>query len=288
MKATLHCGKRGSADHNDRQFDPRTTGDHHIDANRMVNNIYSSYKNITPFINAEREFYKDSYSEWIEMQNEKYKAHREQKRLKSVKKLLEGRNTKPDEMILQIGNEQNHPDEEIFAACVSNFVKSLAPYAQNFHVMDVAIHNDEATPHAHIRGIWDYIDHDGIRKISQSKGLKQLGFELPNPEQEEGRYNNRKISFQREIREKWYDICEEHGIEIDREPIPDNQQHLEKNELTLKMQIDRIKAQEKQIEDLDAEIATKQEQLLQLEREFREKEEQQKAKQKALEAMLTK
>lgn len=288
MKATLHNQRRGSADHNDRNFDISAVKDHHIDPERIHENIYSSYKNIRPFEEAERAFYTDSYSEWIETQNKKYLEHREPKKLKTIDKLVFGKHTKPKEMILQIGKSNIHPDKEIFADCVLEFVKSLAPYAQNFHVIDVAIHNDEETPHAHIRSVWDYIDENGIRKISQEKGLKQLGFELPDPEQAESRYNNRNMIFQDEIRQKWYDICEEHGIEIDRSPIPGNQQHLEKNELTLKMQADQIKAQEEQIRILDAEIAAKQEQLLRLERELREKEEQQKTKQKMLEAILAK
>ena len=286
MKATLHAGRRGSADHNDRRFDPRVTGDHHIDPDRMKDNIYSSYKNIQPFAEAEKEFYKDSYSEWINAQNKKHLASRNKKRCRTIDQLLAAQKTKPEEIILQIGNQKLHPDEQAFAACVSDFVRSLAPYAQNFHVIDVAVHNDEATPHAHIRGVWDYIDQDGLRKISQHEGLKQLGIELPYPDAPEGRYNNRKITYQKTIREIWYDICEEHGFQIERDPIPDNQMHLEKNELTLREQEKQIQDMVNRIRTLDAEIAMRQERLDQLEKEVQEKEERKKEKQKMIEKLL--
>lgn len=277
MKATLHIGKNGSANHNDRQFDPKVTGDNHIDPDRMINNIYSSYKNIIPFAEAEKAFYTDSYSEWIEMQNKKYLQHREAKKQKSISKLLTGRNTRPDEIILQIGNQYDHPSEEKFAECVNEFIKSLAPYAQNFHVIDYAIHNDEATPHVHIRAVWDYINKDGIKKISQGKALEQLNIGLPYPELEEGRFNNRKITFQKEIREKWYDICEEKGLEIDREPIPGNDRHLNKNELTLREQEKKIQEKERYLQEIDAAIQQKQLDLERINQEL-EKEEDKRQK----------
>lgn len=265
MKATLHCGKTGSADHNDRQFDPKTTGDHHIDPERMSQNVYRSYKNITPFAEAEKQYYKDHYMPWVKMQNKKYLAHREKNKLKSINKLLNGKNTRPDEIILQIGNHKEHPDGQVFADCVDDFIKSLAMYATHFHILDIAVHNDEATPHAHIRAIWDYTDKDGIKKISQGEALKQLNIELPDPELEESRYNNRKMTFQNEIRNKWYDICQEHGFEIDRIPDQTNQMHLTKNQVIIRDQERKIEELQEQLTRLEKERMLQQQELERLE-----------------------
>lgn len=233
MKATLHCGKNGSADHNDRNFDYINSGDGHIDPERVKDNIYISYKNILPFKKAEEQFYKDQYSDWIKEQNTKNKQSKHTQRKKTIKSLLNGSYTKPDEIILQIGNRKEHPDASVFSDCVMDFVKAMAPYGENFHIIDIAVHKDEETPHAHIRGVWDYIDENGNRHISQNKGLEELGIPLPYPDQDTGLYNNRKMTFHAEIRETWYKICEEHGIQIDRAPIKDNQIHMTKSQLII-------------------------------------------------------
>lgn len=267
MKATLHCGKNGSANHNDRNFDYINLGDQHIDPSRVKDNIYQSYKNIMPFEKAEEQFYKDQYTNWINRQNEENKKSRHPQRKKTVKSLLKGKYTKPDEIILQIGNRKEHPDAELFSGCVLDFVKAMAPYAENFHIIDVAIHKDEETPHAHIRGVWDYVDEYGDRHISQSKGLEALGIEPPHPELETSIQNNRKTTFHAQIRRQWYDICEERGVKIDRTPIPENNIHLTKPQLIisdLKKENEQLREEnlllkehirnlEKQIEDLQRE-----------------------------------
>lgn len=263
MKATLHCGKRGSADHNDRNFDYENCGDGHIDPSRVKDNYYQSYKDIFPFKKAEEQFYKDQYSDWIKEQNKSNRRTRNQNRKKTVKSLLKSPYTKPSEMILQIGNRKEHPDPQVFADCVHDFVKSMAPYAENYHILNVAIHNDEATPHAHIRGIWDYVDESGNRHISQNKGLEALGIPLPEKEAPVSVHNNRKITFDATIREKWYDICEEHGIEIDRQPNYENQVHMEKAQLI-------IHDLKKEIDELEKENEMLREQIEMLEKELEE------------------
>lgn len=240
--------------HNDREFDLEATGDRHIDASRTKDNIYQSYKNIMPFSKAEEQFYKDHYKEWIRKQNKANVKHGHRSRNRSIQTLLKGKRTKPDEIIVQIGDRNEHPSQEVFRDCAMELVRELAPYAEHFHILDVAIHNDEKTPHAHIRGIWDYTDESGIRKISQEKALEALGFAPPAPELPSGQKNNRKISFHHEIREKWYDICEAHGLEIDRTPVLENDVHLTKEQLIQRDQAAEIEALRDENEQLRAEI----------------------------------
>lgn len=260
MKATFHCGKKGSADHNDRNFDYMSCGDGHIDPDKVKNNVYQSYKNIFPFKKAELQFYQDQYTPWIKQQNMANKLGKTSRK-KTARSLLNGSYTKPTEIILQIGNRKEHPEAAVFADCVQDFITSLAPYADNFHILNIAIHNDEHTPHAHIRGVWDYIDHYGNRHISQTKGLEALQIPLPNPDMEVSMRNNRKMVFDTILRKKWYDICEEHDLEIDRVPVPDHLIHLEKeNYILLDMK--------KQIDTLEQENFTLKEELCQMELEL--------------------
>ena len=48
--------------------------------------------------------------------------------------------------------------------------------------------------------------------------MKEAGVRLPDPGRPEGRRNNRKMMFDRMMRERWIGICEEHGIKVDRVP----------------------------------------------------------------------
>lgn len=278
MKATLNSGRNGSADHNDRSFDISKAD--HIDPTRLSHNSYYSYKNISSFSEAELQYYKDHYTEWMDVQNKKHIERRQKKRVISIADLLQGKQTRPEEIILQIGNKDEHPDEEVFRACVQDFVKAMAPYAANCHILDVAVHNDEATPHAHIRTVWDFEDKDGVRKISQREGMRQLEIPLPDPGKEESRYNNRKMTLHKQLRETWYDICEEHELVIDRMPDLTNTRHLQKNQVILRDMELQIERQEQRLRELEREIIAKQIELETLERDLKSKKKQLKQQQR--------
>ena len=280
MKATLNNGRNGYADHNDRNFDISKAP--HIDPYRQKDNVYYSYKNIRTFAEAELQYYKDHYQEWLDTQNQKYLKRREKHRVKTICELLQGKQTHPEEIILQIGNKDEHPDRVTFQACVQDFVQSMAPYAANCHILDVAVHNDEATPHAHIRTVWDYTTEDGMRKISQREGMRQLGISLPDPDKEESRYNNRKMTFHKQLRDTWYDICEEHELDIDRIPDLTNTQHMQKNQVILRDQQLQIERQEQRLKELEQDIIAKQVALETLERELETQKMKQKRQQREM------
>ena len=62
----------------------------------------------------------------------------------------------------------------------------------------------------------------------QDKALEELGFELPDPTKEKGRFNNRKMSFDAECRRMFLEICKKHGLDIDMEPVYGGKSYLEK------------------------------------------------------------
>ncbi len=226
MKATFTIVKKESntsAKHNDRNFDIENAP--HIDINRTNENVYiNRYKDMT-FEEGERQFYEDFYKEALDKQNEIYKSHRQYKRMKTIDDLLKDKNTKVDEMILQIGNKDMSIDKDIFRKILNEFNEKLSKKYYNCHVLNIAIHNDEATTHAHIRCVFDYIDENGLRKISINKSLQQMGVQLPKPNKKEGRYNNRKMTFTEGIRNMWYETIKENGIEIDEQVKNPSQKH---------------------------------------------------------------
>lgn len=60
----------------------------------------------------------------------------------------------------------------------------------------------------------DVKDKDGHFIIAQEKALREAGIELPDPSKPEGRYNNRKITFDKMRREMFQEICLKHGLSM--------------------------------------------------------------------------
>ena len=105
MRATQHSGRMGSPRHNDRKFD--TNKANHIDQTMENQNIYMSY-NALPFDEAERQFYQDHFQEMIADINERAKKAYHPERMTDVDKLLQSKKTMPEEVILQIGDQDTH------------------------------------------------------------------------------------------------------------------------------------------------------------------------------------
>ncbi len=68
-------------------------------------------------------------------------------------------------------------------------------YGSHVHILDWALHLDEATPHIHERHVFDAVNRYGELCPQQDKALEELGFELPKPNEKKGKYNNRKMVF---------------------------------------------------------------------------------------------
>lgn len=202
---------------------------------------------------AESLFYQLYYRKWLNDQNEKHLKSRHTERIKNMDQVRENKNYCPEEEILKIGKMKDvQVDPDIYNKCVDEYISFLMEkYGKHLHILDWSTHFDEpGGVHTHIRWVWDYTDEkDGLLKIGQDKALEQLGFDLPIPEgtiltdesgntlyekDKEGnlkkdengepipqrakksRFNNRKMPFSAQNREKWLDICEAHGIEVER------------------------------------------------------------------------
>lgn len=254
MKGSLRIGK-GSAKHNSHTF----TADH-INEEKKKENIYWTWEKGNNATAHDLEvdelaFYEKNYSEYLNGQNEKYKQKRQYKRIKTMQEYY--KTNAPDEMILQIGKMGETVDPELFHTVVNEWLNDFKErYGTNIHVLSYAVHNDEATPHIHLRVSYDYIDNN-IKRFGINKALAELGFQSPKQGKED-RYNNKKISFTDQIRQTFYDFCELFGIEINRTVENPSHKYLEAQlykAVKLQEENERNKEEYKaQIEELEKQI----------------------------------
>lgn len=258
VRATNHHGRIGTAGHNGRTFlseDGKTADEakikqikdkkdgrdkiEHIDLSRLRLNEYwflgcdakeysgedgpGSKTFMAGFEESELRFYKQKFGKSLKMQNERYKAQRHQGRIREMEDVLQTKNKSPVETILQIGAKGDRILEGDFSACVKEYVQRLQEWSKSHNdcyvLINYAIHHDEASPHAHLRGTFVWYDDDGVAHMGQDEALKRAGIELPDPDKKRGQYNNRKMAFDRMLREWWIEIAEAHGYVIEKEPV---------------------------------------------------------------------
>ena len=172
-------------------------------------------------------------------------------------------------MILQIGNKDSHVDPETLRHCIYQFNEEFNQrYGTNAHILDIAIHNDEATPHAHIRFICDYTDKDGHKKICTDKALKALGIKPPKDTAKADRYNNALQTFTEQIRFIWNTIIRKNGIEIDETVSSPSQKHLTVLEYKDKKLQEEIESHNKQLIEQGTEISQKQQEIYLLDKQI--------------------
>lgn len=268
MKATLHIGK-GSVKHNDRNFNLNNAT--HIDQTRQSENFYiNRYLDDTiTFEECERRYFNENYLQGLEVQNEKYRKRRQYGYIRSIDDLMKAEKTQPKEMILQIGNKDNQADKEVLLQCIHQFNEEFNKrYGTNAHILNIAIHNDETTSHAHIRFICDYIDKDGIKKIGTDKALKKLGIKPPKEHAKTDRYNNALQTFTEQIRIIWNTIIKRNGIEIDDTVKNASQKHLTVLEYKDKKLQEEINDYSRQLAGQELELSRKQKALYELDRKI--------------------
>jgi hypothetical protein len=115
------------------------------------------------------------------------------------------------EDVVQIGTKDDTgvgcPDSEAARECLTEYMNGFEQRNPNFRVFNAVLHMDEATPHLHI----DYIPIGHYKRgISVQNGisqaLKEMGFELPDPSKKQGKFNNRKMSYDAECRKLFLEI----------------------------------------------------------------------------------
>lgn len=273
MKATRHNGRSGvhgtyNVKHNDRNFD--VVNSEHIDEERTVKNIYwdcyqGYYRPDTDkgerltFSEIEKQFYSEHYGAYVKAQNLRNEEARHKERNRTIDDLLVNKKTCPEESLLQLGNIDGTVPSSLLAEISSEYFDEFDKrFGKHIHIIDWALHMDETTPHIHERHVFDAENQYGEICPQQDKALEELGFELPDPTKGKGRYNNRKMSFDSACRNMFLEICLEHGLEIDMEPVYGGRSYLEKEDYIVM----KLKDEKEQLLDTNAELMNENDRLV--------------------------
>ena len=230
VRATMHNGRtRATGEsycvkHNDRDFNTRRA--EHINPAPKQKNKYfivgtdgivNNHPEIT-FEEHEKRVYADLFSEALSKQAERYIKDGHAERVRSTEDYRTAPRTCPEETILQLGTREEHADPQAFIKAVNLWCQQMqATYGTHWRLLDGAVHFDESTIHCHIRQIYIVTGKEGLQ-ISQSKALKELGIQRPDPEKPESKHNNAKMTFTQQSRQIWIAAAREYGIEIEEIP----------------------------------------------------------------------
>ena len=272
MKLTRHNGRSGkhgtyNPKHNDRTFD--VSNSEHIDEERAKHNVYwdcfNGYRTFAEkqvqseladtFEEVEELFYSAKYGAYVEAQNARNDKNRHSERNRTTTDLLKDKRTCPEETIYQIGKMGDHVPPDVLLKVVTDFfVEMERRFGSHVHILDWALHLDEATPHIQERHVFDCENKYGEICPQQEKALEELGFELPDPTKKQGRHNNRKMTFDSACRAMLFDIAKKHGLHLEQEPEYGGRAYLEKQDFILAKQKEQMEAQEQKLEELTLKI----------------------------------
>lgn len=171
------------------------------------------------------EAYEKLFGDAVEAYNTKQKrADRKiEDYLNKIKHSKNGEKTH-QEMIVQWGSKEDFEDpekRERAKEALIDYVNDFQKRNPHLYVFSAHIHMDENSPHLHL----DYIPWgDGYKtgmavRNSLHQALKQQGFEADKSKGKESRYNNLSQAFEKAERERFVEICKEHGLETEP-PVP--------------------------------------------------------------------
>lgn len=268
-KATYHtgrttkAGKVFNANHNTQ--DKTRDGQNHIDHERTKNNLLYRVENnkMIPCksydsIVFEKKRYKELFGNSLETRNERYRKQRHSERCRTINDLYRDPKKCPFEMVLQIGKAgdgiSDKEKSELSKKINLEFVKELHKrYGRNFVPLDISGHYDEISIHWHYRGVFVFQGKDGLEP-NQSKALEKMGIERPDKTKPVSKHNNPLMTFTAETRELYYQICERHGLEIDREVKNPSQKHKETLEHKCEMLEHEVQEKDQLLKQMTAHI----------------------------------
>lgn len=256
-------GRAYSPKHNDRQFSLQNAP--HIDPARTSNNWrwqwLENYGKRCNFEDAEREFYARYISDHLRAVNSRYEAQRHAERVRNMDEYRRAPQSCPEETIICIGNQDNHPDPGKLLAAYLELQHWQQRTFPQLHVLDYAMHVDEqGAPHIHERHVWTYTDANGHTAVGQARALEQMGIQRPHPEQPRNRYNNAKQTYTAMVRHQFAEICKERGLEIETTPRERSQSGLTQLEY-------QSRQEERKLQTLRQQCQTVQEQCEELQQQ---------------------
>ena len=262
-----------------------------IDKIKTANNVVWKYTDNDPTLagqtftidEAELKFYKDHFSEVLNSTNESYLKARHKEKVRTMDEWRRDKKHAPEEIILQLGKIEDCPHKLVLEKITEAYLNKLDEFNKKhnnpFTILDYALHQDElGAPHIHLRRVWHYYNEEKNRmEVGQEKALTAAGIPLPHPDKKPGRYNNRKMVFDKYMRTIFISIAaKDFGLEIETTPLPKEEvgltleERISKNERTReektlelenrenKIASDEIKIskEKKYLEEAHEEIAT--------------------------------
>lgn len=247
--------------HNDRNFDLEKAP--HIDVSKTKDNIYWNYKAATnkSFLEIEKEFYEENFSKTIEKQNEKNINNRHPERNKTVDDYYADKKTRPEDVLIQIGDKKEHISGEKLWELANIYKEQFEKqYGQYCKILTMALHQDEETPHVHIRRVWVYENEDGLKSANKTAILEEkLQIIRPDPTQKASRNNNSFSIFTDMERAQIKRICKELKISLTKE-----------EEKRPQIQTKEYKALMQNLDKKSAELKEKEEQIIKAEQQIKE------------------
>ena len=300
MKLTRHNGRSGkngvyNPKHNDRNF--KIENSEHIDPELAKKDfLWDCYQGFATtemrdreelssrFEKVEQAFYSQRYFDYCDGQHERNFKRGHTERDRTTEDLRLSKKTCPEESIIQIGTKEEHVDPVVLLKIASQYFSEFEKrFGTNVHILDWALHLDEATPHIHERHVFDVVNQYGEVQPAQDKALEALGVTLPYPDKPKSKTNNRKVMFDSICRTMLFDICKEHGLALDEEPSYGGRKYLEKQDYILMKQNQKLAEQEKQIGQKQQEISEAEARIGKTELVLKEMESQLSEKQQDLE-----
>lgn len=266
VRGNIHRGRTNakgqafSANHNDRKFSYENA--EHIDPFLIHKNVVWKFDplvdeyNLKTFNNYEQAFYEKNFRAALEKRNEKQIANRHRDRVWSMEQFRASSQYCPEEDIFNIGKCGATVDPKIVKECFEEYIEWHKTHFPNVIFLDAALHLDEpnAAPHIHSRQLYvvTRTDKDGqtYLDICQKDALAAMGIERPDPTKKEGKYNNAKMTYTAITREKWLDIMESHGIDVEREPQDKSLSGLTLLQLKARTAEEKLKKTEEEIDML--------------------------------------
>lgn len=242
---TMHSShKKGSAKHNDRSFD------HYPKPAEAENRYLNWTKENISFEEAEYKFYENHFAKHIEEVNAKAVKARHKERIIDVNKYLHALKSRPEEVIIEVGDKNNHVDKEKLREVYNEYLRWHRGRFPQVKLLDAAFHLDEATPHFHERRVYIYQNENGVEEVNQGKCLKAAGLSLPDPTKPISSKNNYKMTYSKICREAMIYICKNHGISIKKEAARSiKEENLDKKDY-LKMLDSKIEEKKYELADL--------------------------------------
>ena len=260
MRLTKHNGRKNKSGvyrvkHNDRNFDLDKA--EHIDKEKTKDNVYwhcYGEEKLT-FEEAELKFYKENFGDMLEAKNARYIKQRHPERVQSMEKMIKNEKFCPEETLFYIGKKGDTVDKDTLISVFDDYKNWHEEEYPNIKFLDWSFHGDEpnGAPHIQERHVWTFTDEAGNLSIGQNKALSEMNIQAPAPDKPINKNNNAKMTYTADTREKLFEICKKHGLELIEEPQEASRSGLSQLEYIRRQELEKLEQQREELKNIKTE-----------------------------------